>query len=179
MQYGYILKHLRPKKLLKTIKMFLYAGISQGGITARTLTLMQGFEGKKKNTPRSFLISDMPLRSSQIEPHRDNGQMHASTTTLPRNWLSCIKVLYSSRKSCKKVSNFFRTLSKSFEIWFVSINKIINLKGCEVGRSMTNYPKPASEPNATQILNKFILKHLRPKKVQCSKKKYRLVMTSP
>ena len=29
---------------------------------------------------------------------------------------------------------------------------------------MTNYPKPANKPNATQILNKFILKHLCPKK---------------
>ena len=36
---------------------------------------------------------------------------------------------------------------------------------------MTNHLKPASEPNATQILKKFILKHLRPKKSTVSEKK--------
>ena len=37
---------------------------------------------------------------------------------------------------------------------------------------MTNHPKPA-KPNVTQIFNKFILKHLRPKKKStASEKKY-------
>ena len=55
MQYGYILKHLRPKKLLKINKIFFYAlgfAISQGGIAAHTLTLMQGSEEKRKRTAK-------------------------------------------------------------------------------------------------------------------------------
>ena len=43
---------------------------------------------------------------------------------------------------------------------------------------MTNHSKPAGEANATQILNKFILKRLRPKKVpiQRLKKSISLLM---
>ena len=41
---------------------------------------------------------------------------------------------------------------------------------------MTNHPKPANDPNATQILNKFILKHLCPKKVQRPKKSIGLLL---
>ena len=50
-------KHLRAKKRLKTIKIFLYAlglAIFQGGIAAQTLNLMQGSERKKKKK-RYFL----------------------------------------------------------------------------------------------------------------------------
>ena len=35
---------------------------------------------------------------------------------------------------------------------------------------MTNYRKPANEQYLMQILDKFVLKHLRPKKVQFPKK---------
>ena len=50
------LKHLRPKK---TIKIFLYAlgfatGISQSGIAAQTLTLMQGSEEKNCTASHSY-----------------------------------------------------------------------------------------------------------------------------
>ena len=63
MHYGHIpvLKHLRPKKLLKTIKFFHYAlgfTICQSSITAQTLTLMQGSKRKNKtcitNLPQSM-----------------------------------------------------------------------------------------------------------------------------
>ena len=35
---------------------------------------------------------------------------------------------------------------------------------------MTNHPKPTNKQNQTQIFDKFVLKHLRPKKVQRPKK---------
>ena len=60
MQYEYILKYLRPKKTFKdyqNLSLCNEFAMSQGGIAARTLTLMRGSKKKKKqNTPRSARI---------------------------------------------------------------------------------------------------------------------------
>ena len=83
MQYGNILKHMHSKKKpIKTIKIFLYAlgfAISQGGIAARTLTLMQGSEEKKTNR-KSSSSRDMPLHSARLEPECETRQTHAYAT---------------------------------------------------------------------------------------------------
>ena len=94
-------KHLRAKKRLKTIKIFLYAlglAIFQGGIAAQTLNLMQGSERKKKKKTHSESLSsrDMLLLSAQLEPERGNRQTHGPTTTLPGNCQNRFKVSYLS-----------------------------------------------------------------------------------
>ena len=89
--YEYLLKHLRPKKTFKDLKIFLYAlgfTISQGGIAAPTLTLMQGSEEKKKeNAPQIFLIPKHATVFSATRTHTrdvaDAGPIHYATRELP------------------------------------------------------------------------------------------------
>ena len=68
----------------------LRLAISQAGIAARTLTLMQGFEEKEKKY------------AAQNEPERKTCQTHALITTPQRRRFRLVKVSYLTRAKEKK-----------------------------------------------------------------------------
>ena len=96
---------------------FCIIAISQAGIAAQTLTLMQGFEGKKKKATRisistytfpkwiSIFRKMSQMRSSQIEPDREDSKVSALTTTPPqphsiRVKMSDLKLMYEKKRGC-------------------------------------------------------------------------------
>ena len=89
-----------PGCIIATCTLFfvLRFAISQAGIAARTLTLIQGSEGKIKNT-------------SRIEPQRETWQTRAPTTTPQRRRCRINKVSYLSSTSGGKIwVNFAKML---------------------------------------------------------------------
>ena len=94
--------------------------MSQGGIAARTLTLMRGSKTKKKqNTPHL----------ARIVPGCYDRHTHVPTTTLLGIHLPRVKMPYLTRKKFQAFYDAIKIIRN-----LVCFIKIINLKGSEVQR---------------------------------------------